>query len=161
MSRRKKLWEKFTERASEEDPQRIEEKLPSMKKGPIKKVWDEVQLLWKLIKDPNAAWGAKAAAIGALIYLISPADAVPDIIPGVGLLDDVAIILFVCKKLADALKKYAVEVVEDVADAIKDDIKDTTTTITEIELEKHYKMVWASVLGAIAIAGIVLILKLI
>ena len=132
-----------------------------MKKGPIKKVWDEVQLLWKLIKDPNAAWGAKAAAIGALIYLISTVDAVPDVIPGVGLLDDVAIILFVCKKLADALKKYAVKVVEDVADALKDDIKDTTTTTARIELEKHYKMVWASVLGAIAIAGIVLILKLI
>ncbi len=161
MSRREKLWEKFTERASEEDPQRIKEKLPSMKKGPIKKVWDEVQLLWKLIKDPNAAWGAKAAAIGALIYLISTVDAVPDVIPGVGLLDDVAIILFVCKKLADALKKYAVKVVEDVADALKDDIKDTTTTTARIELEKHYKMVWASVLGAIAIAGIVLILKLI
>ncbi len=160
MSRREKLWEKFTERASEEDPQRIEEKLPSMKKGPIKKVWDKVQLLWKLIKDPNAAWGAKAAAIGALVYLISPADAVPDIIPG-GLLDDVAVILFVCKMLADALKKYAVKVVEDAADALKDGIEDATTTTARIELEKHYKMVLASVLGAIAIAGIVLILKLI
>ena len=150
MGRREKLWEKFTERASEEDPQRIEEKLPSMKKGPIKKVWDEVQLLWQLIKDPNAAWGAKAAAIGALIYLISTVDAVPDVIPGVGLLDDVAVILFVCKKLADALKEYTVEVV-----------KETAEIKAEIEVKKHYKIVWASVLGAIAIAGIVLILKLI
>ena len=150
MGRREKLREKFTERASEEDPQRIEEKLPSMKKGPIKKVWDEVQLLWKLIKDPNAAWEAKAAAIGALIYLISPLDAVPDIIPVFGLLDDVAVILFVCKKLADALKEYTVEVVRETAE-----IK------AEIEVKKHYKIVWASVLGAIAIAVIVLILKLI
>ena len=150
MGRREKLWEKFTERASEEDPQRIEEKLPSMKKGPIKKVWDEVQLLWQLIKDPNAAWGAKAAAIGALIYLISTVDAVPDVIPGVGLLDDVAVILFVCKKLADALKEYTVEVV-----------KETAEIKAEIEVKKHYKIVWASVLGAIAIAGIVLILRLI
>ena len=150
MGRREKLWEKFTERASEEDPQRIKEKLPSMKKGPIKKVWDEVQLLWKLIKDPNAAWEAKAAAIGALIYLISTVDAVPDIIPGFGLLDDVAIILFVCKKLADALKKYAVEVVKDMAE-----------TQAKVEVIKHYKMVLASVLGAIAITGIILILRLI
>ena len=165
MSRREKLWEKFTEHASEEDPQRIEEKLPSMKKGPIKKVWDEVQLLWKLIKDPNAAWGAKAAAIGALIYLISTVDAVPDVIPGVGLLDDVAIILFVCKKLADALKKYAVGVVRETADALKEYtvevVRETAETQARIEVKKHYKTVWASVLGAIAIAGVVLLLKLI
>lgn len=145
-----RLWENFTRGASEEDSQRIEEKLPFMRKGPIKKIWGEVKLLGKLIKDPKAAWGAKAAAIGALIYLISPADAVPDFIPGAGLLDDVAVILFVCKKLADALKEYTVEVV-----------REATEIKAEIEVKKHYKVVWASVLGAIAIAGVVLILRLI
>lgn len=136
-----RLWEKFTRGASEEDAQRIEEKLPFMKKGPIKKIWGEVGLLWKLIKDPKAAWGARAAAIGSLIYLISPADAVPDIIPG-GLLDDVMVLIFACKMLSDELKKY---------------VEDTTI----IKTEGHYKIVRASVLGAIAIAVIVLILKLI
>ena len=136
------LWEKFAGGASEEDSQRIEEKLPFMKKGPIKKVWDKVLLLRKLVKDPKAAWGAKAAAIGALLYLISPADAVPDVIPGGGLLDDVAVLMIACKMLADELKKY---------------VEDTTI----IKTKGHYKIVRASVLGSIIIAGVVLILKLI
>ena len=144
-----RLWEKFTSGASEEDSKRIEEKLPFMKKGPIKKIWGEVKLLWKLIKDPKAAWGAKAAAIGALIYLISTLDAVPDIIPVVGLLDDVAVILFVCKKLADEIKKYASEAIEDI-------IIDTT----KIKIIGYIITVLVALLGAIAIGGIDPVLKL-
>ena len=34
----------------------------------------------------------KAIAIGALLYLIFPLDAIPDIIPALGLTDDVAVI---------------------------------------------------------------------
>ena len=148
MKLREKLLEKFTKRASQKDIPRIEKKLALMNRGPIKEIWDKVRLLWKFIKDPEAAWEAKAVAIGALIYLIFPVDAVPDIIPVFGLLDDVAVILLVCKKLSDELKKYIV-----------DTVRETTKGKAEVELEKHYKMVWASVLGAIAIAVIVLILK--
>ena len=143
MRLKEKLLEKFTKRASKEDISPVKEKLPSMNRGPIKKIWDKVQLLWELIKDPNAAWEAKAAAIGALVYLISPVDAVPDIVPGVGLLDDVAIILFVCKKLADALKEYVGEIV-----------KDTTIDTIIIKIIGHIIIVLVSLLGAIAIVGI-------
>ena len=131
-----RLWEKFTKGASEEDSQRIKERLPFMKKGPIKEIWDKVQLLWKFTKDPDVAWGTKVVAIGALLYLISPLDAVPDVIPGGGLLDDVAVLIFACKMLADELKKY---------------VEDTTI----IKIKGHYKIVLASILGAIAIAGII------
>ena len=140
-----RLWERFRWEASEEDSQRIEEALPFMKKGPIKKIWGEVKLLWKLVKDPKAAWGAKAAAIGALTYLIAPADAVPDVIPAVGLLDDVAVIILACKMLADELKKY-VEVI----------IIDTT----KIKIIGYIITVLVALLGAIAIGGIDPVLKL-
>ena len=66
----------------------------------------------------------------------------PDVIPGGGLLDDVAVLIFACKMLADELKKY---------------VEDTTI----IKTKGHYKIVRASVLGSIIIAGIVLILKLV
>ena len=38
-----------------------------------------------------------------------PLDAVPDFIPGGGLLDDVAVILFVAQMLAESLKAYAAD----------------------------------------------------
>ena len=140
-----RLWEKFTRGASEEDAQRIEEKLPFMKKGPIKKIWGEVGLLWKLIKDPKAAWGAKASAIGALIYLISPADAIPDVVIPGGLLDDVMVLIFACKMLSDDLKKYANDIVIDT---------------TKIKIIGHIIIVLVALLGAIVIGGIDPVLKL-
>jgi len=144
-----RLWEKFTKRASEEDSQRIKERLPFLHKGPIKEIWDKVSMLWGLIKDPEVAWGAKAAAIGALIYLVSTVDAVPDTIPGVGLLDDVAVIIFVCKMLSDELKKYASEVIEGI-------VIDTT----KIKIIGHIIIVLVALLGSIAIGGIDPVLKL-
>ena len=62
--------------------------------------------LYRFVKDPNAPWGGKALAIGALIYMISPIDAVPDFTPILGLLDDVGIITAAVTKLASELKKY-------------------------------------------------------
>ncbi len=92
--------------ASESDIRRIDDKIGGMKKGKLAEVWDKVMKLYRFIKDPNAPWGRKALAIGALIYMISPLDAVPDPIPIVGLLDDVGIITAAFTKLANELKKY-------------------------------------------------------
>ena len=92
--------------ASETDVERIREKLPSMKRGKIAEIWDKVMALWRFIQDPDAPWTGKVIAIAALIYLISPIDAIPDVIPVVGLTDDAAIILAAFAKLAADLRKY-------------------------------------------------------
>ena len=81
-------------------------KLARMNRGPIAKIWDKVQALWKYIKDPNAPLAGKAIAIAALVYLVSPIDAVPDFIPLVGLGDDVSVITAAVIKLADDLRRY-------------------------------------------------------
>ena len=103
------LLRKFTRRASLQDIPKIAGKLGAMNRGPMVKIWDKVQVLWKFIKDPDVAWGKKATAIGSLIYLISPLDAVPDFIPAGGLLDDVAVILFVAQMLAESLTAYTAD----------------------------------------------------
>ncbi len=103
------LLRKFTKRASLKDIPRIAGKLGAMNRGPVEKIWDKVQVLWRFIKDPEVAWAKKATAVGSLVYLISPLDAVPDFIPGSGLLDDVAVILFVVQMLAESLKAYAAD----------------------------------------------------
>lgn len=45
--------------------------------------------------------------IGALIYLVSPIDLIPDFILGFGFADDVAIILFVTKTIFEELTRYS------------------------------------------------------
>lgn len=103
------LLRKFTKRASLQDIPKIAAKLGAMNRGPVVKIWDKVQVLWRFIKDPHVAWGKKATAVGSLIYLISPLDAVPDFIPAGGLLDDVAVILFVAHMLAESLQAYTAD----------------------------------------------------
>ena len=104
------LLRKFTRRASLQDVPEIARKLGAMNRGPVEKIWDKVQVLWRFIRDPEVAWAKKATAVGSLVYLVSPLDAVPDFIPAAGLLDDVAVILFVVQMLAGSLKSYDPEV---------------------------------------------------
>lgn len=48
-----------------------------------------------------------AAAAAALLYVISSLDAVPDILPGLGLLDDAAVVAFVVAQLRNEIGNYA------------------------------------------------------
>ena len=147
--RKMKLLRKFARRASEKDIVGIGSKLGAMNRGPVQPIWDKVQQLWRFIADPEVAWSSKALAAGSLIYLVSPLDAVPDFIPLAGLLDDVAVIVYVVRNLADLLKKYAL-----------DTVQQATEARAEVEVRKHYRIIWASVLGALAIAAIALALRL-
>ena len=106
MANKEELFRDMSNNASESDIRRIDENINGMKKGKLVEVWDKVMQLYRFIKDPNAPWAGKAIAIGALIYMISPVDAVPDFTPIIGLLDDVAIITAAVSKLASDLKKY-------------------------------------------------------
>ncbi|HUH28046.1 YkvA family protein [Gelidibacter sp.] len=101
-----KKFDKFKNSATEEDISKINSKIHKKNKGALKDVWDKVTLLGKLIKDPNAAWASKASAIGALLYVISPIDAIPDLIPVIGLMDDVGVIALAVGSLGVALNKY-------------------------------------------------------
>lgn len=68
--------------------------LMKMNKGPIKKVWNHVLTLWQTVNNPKTDKTIKALSIGALIYLISPLDVIPDVIPILGLTDDASLIVY-------------------------------------------------------------------
>ncbi|MBQ8045392.1 MAG: DUF1232 domain-containing protein [Bacteroidales bacterium] len=106
MANKEDIFREMSNNASESDIRRIDENIDGMKRGKLAEVWDKVMQLYRFVKDPNAPWGGKALAIGALIYMISPIDAVPDFTPILGLLDDVGIITAAVTKLASELKKY-------------------------------------------------------
>jgi uncharacterized membrane protein YkvA (DUF1232 family) len=105
-----KCFEKYKENATMNDIEKIDNKLGSMKKGKIEEVWTQVEAMYNMMKDPKAAWTSKVIIIGALIYLISPIDAVPDVIPIAGLADDAGIILAAVKQLGKDLTKYMLEI---------------------------------------------------
>jgi uncharacterized membrane protein YkvA (DUF1232 family) len=47
--------------------------------------------LWEYLTSGKCSWTEVAMVAGALLYLISPIDAIPDFIPVVGWMDDMAI----------------------------------------------------------------------
>lgn len=106
MKSQEDFYKEMKDNASPEDIERIRKNLGGMNRGKIAAVWDKVMTLWRFVQDPDAPWGGKVIAIAALIYLISPIDAIPDIIPVLGLGDDASIIALTFVKLASDLKKY-------------------------------------------------------
>lgn len=44
--------------------------------------------------------------VASLVYVVTPADMLPDFMPGVGLVDDVSVIVWASKQVADELEKY-------------------------------------------------------
>lgn len=66
----------YSQKATMDDVNKISGNIDGMKRGPIAKIWGNVKALGRMSVDPKAAWAAKAVAIGALLYLVSPIDTV-------------------------------------------------------------------------------------
>ena len=56
-------------------------------------------IVYDTLQSEKVSKADKALIVGALGYMISPFDAVPDAIPIVGLTDDLAVLLYVLKKV--------------------------------------------------------------
>ena len=81
-------------------------------KGPLGEVWRYLTALIRLTRAyfskqyTDVPWQTIVLAIAALIYFVSPVDLIPDFIPGVGYLDDVAVISFVVASIKADLDNF-------------------------------------------------------
>lgn len=66
----------------------------------------DILALVNYMRDPIVSWHRKAIVVAALIYFISPIDAIPDIAPFVGYLDDLGVITALLKFLGSELVPY-------------------------------------------------------
>jgi uncharacterized membrane protein YkvA (DUF1232 family) len=53
----------------------------------------ELRLAWRLMREPRVPLYAKAVPALAVLYVLSPLDFIPDILPVVGQLDDLGILI--------------------------------------------------------------------
>ncbi|MBQ4222402.1 MAG: DUF1232 domain-containing protein [Prevotella sp.] len=88
-------------------------------------------VLFYTLQSKEVSYKDKAMIIGALGYLISPLDVLPDAIPIVGLSDDLTVLLFV-------INKIWVEVPEEVKTRAKEKLSDW---FDEDELEEVEKFI--------------------
>ena len=58
-----------------------------------------LKLLYRLIKDPRAPLAEKALLLGTIVYVVSPLDFLPDVIPFIGQVDDLYLVALVVLRL--------------------------------------------------------------
>lgn len=66
----------------------------------------DVKALYYYMRDPDVPWYRKSVVVAALIYFISPIDAIPDFVPIIGYLDDMGVIVALLKYLGSELVPY-------------------------------------------------------
>lgn len=68
----------------------------------------DARLLWRALQHPASPGWLKAAVALMVIYVISPVDLIPDVVPFLGVMDDVVLvplaIRFVLKRLPAAVR---------------------------------------------------------
>ena len=77
-------------------------------RGVGEELLENVKSLWKMLTDADytVSWEVKAWIIAALAYFISPIDAIPDVIPVLGYLDDALVVTWVMHQISDEVSKY-------------------------------------------------------
>jgi uncharacterized membrane protein YkvA (DUF1232 family) len=66
---------------------------------------DDLVLLWRAFLKPETPLYLKGAMIGVVVYLVSPIDILPDFLPLLGIVDDVALVAFAVNWIARRLPK--------------------------------------------------------
>ena len=63
----------------------------------------DARLLWRALRHPDAPGWLKLGVIGIVLYVLSPIDLIPDVIPVVGVLDDIVIVPLAIRRLLNRL----------------------------------------------------------
>lgn len=72
----------------------VESGLGNVDKGALGSVWGKVEQMHRFIWDSSVPFSQKVLPLAALLYLVTPIDMVPDIVPIAGYLDDIAVLLY-------------------------------------------------------------------
>lgn len=67
---------------------------------------DTAVKFFQYLRDPSVGLWRKLAGLFAVLYLVSPVDALPDFIPLIGWLDDVGVLFFVANLLLKDVQRY-------------------------------------------------------
>jgi uncharacterized membrane protein YkvA (DUF1232 family) len=68
-----------------------------------------IKLLVRLMRDPRVQPRSKAVLLVTVGYLVSPIDIIPDMVPGVGQLDDLIIVAFALDHLLNRIPEELVK----------------------------------------------------
>lgn len=118
------------------DVDKVNSDIASMNKGALANVWDKVLFLLKRFNE-NSSPKDKAMIIGALLYAILPVDIIPDVIPGLGLVDDAFAVVMVCNIVRKAVPVVR-KVVEKTQEKVVKKVDNVISWAVEQKLDLAY-----------------------
>jgi uncharacterized membrane protein YkvA (DUF1232 family) len=68
-----------------------------MRPSLVATLFAELRLAWRLMREPRVPFFAKALPALAVLYVLSPLDFIPDVVPVLGQLDDLGILILSVK----------------------------------------------------------------
>ncbi len=95
----------LTPKEADELNQSVDKKIATSKKS-IFKILSHLKALKRYMMDRDVKWYRKSVVIAALVYFITPLDAMPDFAPLLGYLDDIGVIGWTIKFLGDEINSY-------------------------------------------------------
>ncbi|MFH1197083.1 MAG: YkvA family protein [bacterium] len=66
----------------------------------------DIKALYRYVTDRRVGWQRKAIVVAALVYFITPLDAIPDLAPLIGYMDDVGVVTATLRFLGKELMTY-------------------------------------------------------
>ncbi len=66
----------------------------------------DIVALYNYMMDPSVTWYRKTIIVAALVYFITPIDAIPDLAPLIGYMDDLGVITAVLKFMGSEIIPY-------------------------------------------------------
>lgn len=66
----------------------------------------DARLLWRAVRHPQAPGWLKLGTLGIALYLLSPIDVIPDVIPFIGVLDDIVLVPLAIRFLLNRLPAH-------------------------------------------------------
>ncbi len=78
------------------------------KRGASHELLDQIGMLWQMLWSPDyeISWSIKSWILGGLAYFICPVDLIPDAIPALGYVDDLAVVGWICTLLSEEIDTY-------------------------------------------------------
>lgn len=70
---------------------------------------DQLLLTWRLLRDPRVPLWSKIIPFLPLVYIISPLDFIPDVIIGLGQLDDLGLLIAGLRLFESSVPQYLVD----------------------------------------------------
>lgn len=97
--------EPLNEEEIQEVSQTLDKKIKANRRS-IFKILSHLRALKNYMLDKDVKWIRKSVVVAALLYFITPVDALPDVAPFIGFLDDIGVIAFTIKFLGSEIGKY-------------------------------------------------------